>query len=202
MNKTLLFAALIAGFGTLASVPAARAASNGAGPIYNSSPDGALTINGQVLAQTCTVDGKAAGTSDAKTVTLPDQWKSALATSGVVAGATPFSIVIAGCDSALSTVQTYFSGGTVDATTGNLQNTTGAGYATNVEVQLLDGQNATPYTPVNLSTTTKSGAGAQTATANLIGGGATLNYKAQYYATGAAGAGSVVATTSFTMIYN
>ena len=195
MTKTLLSTAFVAVLGAVAFVPAAQAASNGSGPIYNSSPDGAITVNGQVLAQSCKVDGNAAGISDAKTVTLPDEWQSALAASGNVAGATSFSIVITGCDSALSKVQTYFSGGTVDATTHNLQNTTGAGYATNVEVQLLDGQNSNAVINLNNSNT------AQTATTNLTSGGATLNYQAQYYATGAATAGSVKTTTNFTMIY-
>jgi len=193
MNKTLLSATLVAALGAVAFIPVAHAASLGTGPIYNASPDGTLTVNGQVLAQSCTVDTKAAGTSDAKTVTLPDQWKSALAASGNVAGATGFTIVIAGCDSALSTVQTYFSGGTLDGATGNLKN---LGTATNVDVQLLDGQNSN--NPINLS----SALGTQTATASLSSGGATLNYKAQYIATGASGAGTVNATTSFTMIYN
>ena len=196
MNKTLLSATLVAALGTVAFVPVALAASNGQGPIYNSSPDGTLTINGQVLAQSCKVDGNAVGTSDAKIVTLPDQWQSALAASGNVAGATPFSIVITNCDLALSTVQTYFSGGTLDATTHNLQNTSGAGYATNVEVQLLDGQNANAAINLNSPNTT------QTATTPLTSGGATLNYQARYYATGAATAGSVKTTTNFTMIYN
>lgn len=196
MKKTLLSAALIAGFGVAAfTAQAAHAGSNGQGPIYNSSPDGTLTVNGQVLAQSCKVDGSATGSTDAKTVTLPDQWQSALAASGNVAGATPFSIAITGCDSALSTVQTYFSGGTVDASTHNLKNTTGTGYATNVEVQLLDGQNANAAINLNNGNTT------QTATTTLTGGAATLNYQAQYYATGAATPGSVKTTTNFTMIY-
>ncbi|MBB6188275.1 fimbrial protein [Rhodanobacter sp. MP7CTX1] len=197
MNKTLLSATLVAALGTLAFVPAAHAASNGAGPIFNSTPDGTLTINGQVLAQTCTVDGKAAGTSDNKVVTLPDQWKTALAASGNVAGATTFTIVIAACDPALTTVQTYFSGGTLDGATGNLKN---SGTAQNVDVQLLDGQNTNA--PIVLSNTTTSGSGSQTATKALASGGATLSYQAQYIATGAATAGTVIATTSFTMIYN
>jgi major type 1 subunit fimbrin (pilin) len=196
MNKTLLSATLAAAIGAVAFIPVAHAASLGAGPIFNASPDGTLTVNGQVLAQSCTVDTKAAGTSDAKTVQLPDQWKTALAASGNQAGATGFSIVIAGCDPALSTVQTYFSGGSVDATTHNLQNTAGASPATNVEVQLLDGQNSNAAINLNNSNTT------QTATTTLSSGGATLSYKAQYYATGASTAGAVVATTNFTMIYN
>lgn len=144
-----------------------------------------------VTASTCQVTANGGGT-----VTLPDVWQSALTSSGKVAGATPFSIVVSGCSSTLSTVQTYFSSNTMDAATGNLANTSGSGYAGNVEVQLLDGQNGNAA--INLSNT---GVTSQTAATNLVNGGATLNYQAQYYATGAATAGSVKATAQFTMVY-
>ena len=153
---------------------------------------GTLTLNAvTVSAVSCKVTASGGGT-----VTLPDVWQSALASSGSVAGATSFSIAVSGCGPTLSKVQTYFSSNTVDSTTHNLVNTSGTGYAGNVEVQLLDGQNANAA--INLSNTTVT---TQTATTTLSGGGATLNYQAQYYATGAATAGSVKTTAQFTMVY-
>lgn len=157
-----------------------------------SSAFGTLTLNSvTVSAASCKVT-----TSGGGTVTLPDVWQSALASSGKVAGATSFTIAVSGCNSTLNTVQTYFSSNAVDTTTGNLRNTTGAGYAGNVEVQLLDGQNG--GAPINLGNTSVT---SQTSATNLSGGGATLNYQAQYYATGAATAGAVKATAQFTMVY-
>lgn len=189
MNKTLLSAALIAGFGIAAFAPqTARAAA-----------DGTITITGQVVAQTCTVDTNAFGTPDLKTVALPLVLAPALSTVGNVAGLTAFNIVLAGCDSSLTSAQTFFSGGNIDATTGNLSNPAGA---TGVEVQLLDNNTASP-TVMLLNQGTPTAQKSSVVNLAASGGtkGATLKYSAQYVATGPVTAGAVSSTVQFTMVY-
>ena len=189
MNKTLLSAALIAGFGIVAFAPqAARAAA-----------DGTITIKGQVVAQTCKVDTNTFGTPDLKTVTLPLVLAPALSTVGNTAGTTPFNIVLAGCDSSLTSAQTFFSGGDINAASGNLINPAGA---TGVEVQLLDNNTATPTVMLlNLATPTAQKSGVVTLVTSGTTKGATLNYSARYIATAAVSPGAVSSTVQFTMIY-
>lgn len=190
MSKRLLSAALIAGLG-LAFVPGAHAANS----VSNSTPDGVINITGTVVAQTCKVDGNSFGTSDTITVGLPTVLTSNLASAGAVAGQKPFAINITGCDSALSTVQTYFSGSNIDSTTGNLAN---SGTAGNVQVQLLNSDNSA----IDLSGADATAQNSKVANLDSSGN-ATLQYVAQYIANGAAaGAGDVNTSVQFTMVYN
>lgn len=192
MNKLLLSAALVATFGAVALAPqAARAATNN--PVSNPPTDGTINITGTVIAQTCKVDGKSAGTADTKTVSLPDVLTSQLAATGDTAGDTPFSIAVTDCDSALSTVHTYFTGSNI-ATDGRLSNGT-AGTATGVEVQLLNSDNS--------AIALNSADGSQNSeVVNLNSGDATLDYTARYYASSnTVGAGSVNTSVAFTMVY-
>lgn len=133
-------------------------------------------------------------------VTLPTVSTATLPSAGQVAGRTPFSISITGCPTSVATVTTYFySGATIDTTSGNLLN---QGTATNLEVQLLNGAggSAAALSAINL-------AGAQATAQNssqysVIGTAATLNYYAQYVAfAGATGAGSVSTSVTFTIAY-
>lgn len=187
MKKLLLSAVLATAFGAMAMAPTPAKA-----------VDGVITVTGSVVAQTCTVDGNAFGTSDAVAVKLPLVLAPVLAGSGSVANKTGFSLVVAGCDSSLSTVQAFFSGANINTTDGNLKNATGAGNATNVEVQLLNGNSV--VMPLNGAT-----ANAQNSLlTNLTGTttkGATLNFFAQYFATGVATAGAVNTSVQFTMNY-
>ena len=160
----------------------------------NTGPDGTITINGQVVAQTCQVDGKATGTADNKTVNLPNVLTTALASTGSTAGDTSFNIGVSGCDASLSTVQTYFSGGDINSA-GRLSNSA-ASPAGNVDVELLNDSN----NPMTLNAGTASNQGSQKV--NLSSSGAaTLTYTARYYATGVATAGAVKSTVDFTLIY-
>jgi major type 1 subunit fimbrin (pilin) len=182
MNKILLSAAIIASLGIAAIAPqTARAA------------DGTITITGKVVAQTCTVNGNAFGTPASVNVALPLVLAPVLTSAGSVAGTTPFSIAIANCDPALTSVQTFFSGGNIDGSTGNLKNT---GTATKVQVQLLNSGAA--VMPLNGGTASLQ----NSPTATLSSGAATLNYSAQYISpTGGATPGSVNTSVAFTMIY-
>jgi major type 1 subunit fimbrin (pilin) len=186
MNKTLLSAALIAGFGIAALAPQNAQAA----------VDGTITVTGLVVAQTCTVDAQASGgNADLKTVALPLVLAPALTAVGSTAGTTAFSIVVANCDKALSTVQTSFSGGNINAGDGNLTNPAGA---TNVEVQLLN-SSGTVMT-LNGATPTLQNSPV-VALAGVASKGATLNYSARYYSLGGATAGAVSSTVAFTMVY-
>jgi len=184
MNKLLLSAALVAGFGVAALAPRTAAA-----------VDGTVTINGKVLAQTCTVEGKtyqangSLSTAANKTVPLPNVLAPALNAAGSTAGRTGFTIAVAGCDAGLSSVTTTFSGTGIDTTTGALTNTA----ATNgVQVQLLDSS----QNPITLTSSYNMPAVA------LVSGGATLQYYAQYYAkNGNATAGTVTSSVAFTLSY-
>ncbi|MGY3041237.1 major type 1 subunit fimbrin (pilin) [Rhodanobacter sp. TND4EL1] len=192
MKKTLLSTALVAVMAAAGFAPqSAGAATNN--PVSNNPTDGTISISGQVIAQTCKVDGQSAGTADAKTVNLPDVLTSQLSTVGATAGDKPFSIAVTGCDAALSNVHTYFTGTNIDPTSGRLTNATGN--ATGVQVQLLNGDN----TIIALN----SADGSQNSkSVNLVTGAATLNYKARYYASSATvGAGSVTTSVAFTMVY-
>lgn len=182
--KKLLSTALATVFGVAALAPQSASA-----------VDGTITINGKVLAQTCTVDGKAyaangtISTPDNQTVTLPNVLAPVLNAAGSTAGTTGFQIVIANCDAALTKVTTTFSGAGIDAANNALSN---SGTAPNVEVQLLD-SGSTLIPLVN---------NYQMAPATLTGGGATLQYYARYYSkAGGAGAGTVASAVSFTMAY-
>ena len=157
--------------------------------------DGTITINGLVTDKTCTVN---AGTTKDFTVTLPTVSQSVLAAKGNTAGRTPFTINLTGC-TASSKVATYFEpGATVDFTTGHLNNATGTGTATNVQVQLLGSNNA--VIPV-----LAAGAGGVQTNSQLVdvsgAGSADLNYYAQYYATDASTPGSVATSVKYTIIY-
>ncbi|RAP58582.1 hypothetical protein BTJ49_03965 [Oleiagrimonas sp. MCCC 1A03011] len=182
MKYSLLAAALALGLSGVANAD------------QNSGPDGSITINGKVIAQTCQVDGNATGTADNKVVNLPDVLTTALASSGDTAGDTSFSISVTGCDSSLSSVQTYFSGGNINTGDGYLDNIA-ASPASNVQVQLLNASG----TPMDLSGADATAQGSQQVA--LSGGAATLSYKARYYATGASSAGAVKSTVDFTLIY-
>lgn len=148
-----------------------------------------------ITVPTCTVT---AGNSF--TVPLPTVDTSQLATSGQVAGTTPFSIAITGCPNGISVATNTFSGGSVDTTTGNLKNTASGG-AKRVEVRLLNGSggSATANSAINLSQSTASAQ--NSGTYNIVNNAVTLNYFAQYYATGAATAGAVNASVQYTISY-
>lgn len=184
MKKTLLFAAVTAAAASLAAVPGMASAA-----------DGQINFSGKVVAQTCQINGNGVGSQPTlPTVALPQVMTPTLLANGAVAGATPFSISITGCDSSLSTVATQFSGSNIDTATDSLKNTAANG-ANNVELQLLNGDS----TPIKLSGATATAQ--QSKAASLSSGAATLNYIAQYRSLGNASAGPVTSNVQFTMIY-
>lgn len=182
MNKTLLSAALIAGFGIAALAPQAARAT-----------DGTITFAGKIVANTCTIGSSSGPTGTTGTasftVTLPTVASGALGTTaGTVAGATPFSINLSACSTTTGSVKTYFEPGL--SVNGNGRLTTNI---TNLDLQLLNDSQS----PINLNTQ------AGTTTATIASNAATLKYFAQYYntSTAAIAAGTVSASVNYTVVY-
>lgn len=121
MNKTLLSAALIAGFGIAAFAPqAARAA------------DGTINITGKVISGTCTVAVNGANAN----VVLPNVQASALtAGSAYTTGAKGFSVALTNCPASPTglSIGLGFQTTNADTITGTLKNTG----VTNMDVQLM-----------------------------------------------------------------
>lgn len=145
-----------------------------------------LKINSStvVSAATCTVDP---GTKNF-TVTLPTVSATALASPGATAGRTPFPINLT-CQSGGSMSITMATANP-DPIVGAVAPSTGAGYAANVGLQLLDSS----YNPVTF--------GKARPLDNSPDGVMAIPYYAQYYRSASAmGAGQVSATVTFRMFY-
>jgi P pilus assembly protein, pilin FimA len=178
MNKTLLSAALIASFGFAALAPmGAQAASTGT-----------INFTGKVLADTCAISVNGSGTS---TVALPTVMTAAFGASvGTVAGATPFTIALTGCDPNTASAKMAFNGTNVDTTSGNLKNATGGG--SNVQIQLLNSAAAV----INTSTQVNA------PTIAVASGAGSTSLTAQYISTATATtAGLVTSSVGFTLTY-
>ncbi|WP_245253976.1 fimbrial protein [Paraburkholderia sp. LEh10] len=153
---------------------------------------GVVTINGQLMANTCTVSGNGQGVNF--TVTLPTLSASALSAAGSTAGATGFNIALSACTPTTGNVHTFWEYGTNTLADGNLKNN---GTATNVEVQLLDYNGSQKVLNVSKAD------GAQNAqTVAISGGNASLQYAAQYASpAGGATVGTVTTTVTYSMVY-
>lgn len=177
MKKTLLSAVMIASFGVaaLASM-SAQAASTGT-----------ISFTGRVLADTCTINVNGSGNN---TVALPSVMTTAFgSTVGSVAGATPFTIGLTGCDTNTTSAKMAFNGTQIDATTGNLKNATSGG--SNVQIQLLSGAAV-----INTSTSTNA------PTIAVTNGVGSTTLTAQYISTATATtAGLVTSSVGFTLTY-
>ena len=178
MNKTLLSSALVAVIAAAAFAPTSQAATSGT-----------INFTGRVLADTCVI---AVNGNTSSTVALPNVSTTAFgAAIGHVAGATPFTIALSGCDTNTTKANMAFTAGTnVDAATGNLKNATAGG--ANVQIQLLNSANA----PINTSTNVNA------PVINVAAGAGSTQLTAQYISTAAATtAGLVTSTVGFTLTY-
>ncbi|UXN35668.1 type 1 fimbrial protein [Avibacterium paragallinarum] len=154
---------------------------------------GTVTINGEVVDATCTVEG----TSGADvTVTLPKVSKSLLASQGQTAGDTTFTIKLKDCSPNTGTVRTYFYNNETNVSTnGRLINQDSSGSkAGNVTIQLanLDGS------AIDI---TKDVSGQGVTEDSISGGKATLSYLARYYAEGQSTAGKVKGVVKYMIAY-
>ncbi|MBB6248051.1 type 1 fimbrial protein [Rhodanobacter sp. A1T4] len=188
MNKTLLSAALIAGFGIAALVPQTTEAAN--------TSSGTISFTGTLTASTCTVAVN--GSTSTLAIALPTTplVNGVLSTAGSSAGWTAVTLTLSSCTSltGYTKVFPYFTGTGIDTTTGYLSNT---GTATNVEVALSNGQSLTNVL------TLQGASGAQNAGTQLLSAATpTFAYYAGYVApTAAATAGSVAASVQYNLNY-
>lgn len=184
--KKLTLATLIASSLAFAST-AAFAETNANGAV------GVITINGEVVETTCTVNG---GGSGDLTVELPKVSKSLLQTPAQTAGDTTFTIKLTNCNPNSGDVRTYFYNNEDKiSANGRLINVDTSGTkATNVTIQLatLRGN------PIDV---TKDIAGQGVPQDSISGGSANLSYLARYYAEGAATAGKVKGQVSYMIAY-
>ena len=152
--------------------------------------DGTITINGQVTANTCTVN---AGTPDLA-VTLPTVSTSALP-AGAVAGATAVTMNYSACSATPTTATVYFeANANIDASTGCLRNTVASG-GSNVEVCFLNKDG----TAIDMSkpTTSQGVEGAK-----LSSGSGSSTFVVEYAAhTAAATAGAYTSLVTYSVVY-
>ncbi|RUL78239.1 fimbrial protein [Dyella choica] len=154
--------------------------------------DGTITFTGKVLDNSCTIAGGGGGTANFA-VNLPNVNKTALASAGAFAGATPFQIQLSNCES--TKVSTLFEmGPNVDVNTGDLKNTAPSG-ASNVQVRITNGDDDSP---INIA---QASQGSHKVDIDSTSKKAILKYYAKYIATGAASAGNVDTTVMYSMIY-
>ncbi|MFY0480741.1 fimbrial protein [Achromobacter marplatensis] len=177
MKKTLLSVAVL----SIASFSVQIAHAN----------DGKITFNGNVTAQTCQINKDSSKDFE---VTLPTVSTSTLSGAGKTAGTTRFEISLTECSAGITNVRAFFEHANGTTTDGRLKNSSATG-ATNVEIELVRGEDVSPII-----------VGAPVATqgvlpVTVIEGNAKLVYAARYYATGAAGPGPVVAQTVYTIAY-
>ncbi|WP_277185086.1 fimbrial protein [Caballeronia sp. BR00000012568055] len=153
---------------------------------------GVLTINGQLVANTCDVSGEGQGNNF--TVTLPTLAASELSAAGSTAGSTGFTIALTNCVPNTGNVHTFWEYGANTLSDGALKNN---GTATAVEVQLSDYNGAGQLLDLSKAD------GAQGAhSVALASGAANLKYAAQYFSPlGGAGAGTVATTVTYSIVY-
>lgn len=157
---------------------------------------GTITFNGAITDSTCDVNVEGQG-ADA-TVTLPTRSASALATAGAETGKTQFTLALSGCTgTALNTAKAFFqAGNTVDTATGRLLNTDLTG-ATNVTLQLRDGQDDSVIKVGDQNQTGSSAIGY----VDITSGSASLPYFVEYYAEAAATPGAVTSQVTYSLDY-
>lgn len=182
MNRKLLSVLILASTAMAAQVASAA--------------DGTITFNGEVTAQTCTINGAGSGSNDFL-VTLPSVATSALAADGQAAGRKIFDIALTNCTPDSGNVHTYFEPGvTTDLNTGNLIVDAGVGAAKNVQIRLLNGDD---YSAIK---TGFADALQNSKSAVIAAGSAVLPYVAEYVAVGgAATAGAANSSVVYSLVY-
>ncbi|MGM3172914.1 type 1 fimbrial major subunit FimA [Dickeya lacustris] len=151
---------------------------------------GTVHFKGEVVNAACAVD---AGSVD-QTVQLGQVRSAKLASAGSTSSAVGFNIKLNDCDTTIaSKASVAFSGSAVSTKYENVLalQSSAAGGATNVGVQILDGSGS----PLALNGTGFS------APVTLNDGSNTLPFQARYYATGAATAGVANADATFKVQY-
>lgn len=99
--------------------------------ISTQAADTSITINGKVTAAACTVDS-----SGTYSITMPDATAATLSTTNSYGDWAPLDVTVSSCPVGTTSVTAKFSGTADSADANKYANTTGAGYSTNVSVQL------------------------------------------------------------------
>jgi major type 1 subunit fimbrin (pilin) len=151
--------------------------------------DGTVTVNGEVLLETCTVNSG----SPSFSVSLPTLGTSALTGIGSTAGATSFSLVLTDCVGLANTVTTYFENGPTTNADGRLINQTAGGASVDGQIRNADGS------VVNLA----ASYGSQNTTPSaLVGQGATQRFSIAYFANASpTTAGGFSSSVVYTLVY-
>lgn len=164
------------------------------GPAF-AAETGTISFSGLITGSTCNVDVGGPG-ADA-TVVLPTVSADSLDAPTKTNGKTRFTLNLSGCTGALTQAKAYFEGGnTVDNITGRLKNTDSTG-ATNVSLQLRDGQD---NSVINAGDAAQAGTSA-IGYADISSGSASLPYYVEYYAEDAVNAGAVASQVTYSLIY-
>ncbi|SDD74872.1 major type 1 subunit fimbrin (pilin) [Cupriavidus sp. YR651] len=169
---------------------------------YAAAVDGTISFTGSITAQTCTANGNGTSSKDF-TVALPNVSSGLLATAGNVAGATPFSISLTGCNPDSGNVRTFFEAGpTVDATTGRLIVASGSGAASNVQIGLFNADDDSEI-KAGFADASQNSHSVPLVAGSPAGsaGSATMRYIARYVSTGAATGGAVNSSVQYTIVY-
>lgn len=120
-----------------------------------------INITGKVTAAACTIDN-----SGTYNVVMPDVTAATLSTGNTFGGWKEFDVTLSNCPAGTTSVTAKFSG-TADGNDANkYANTTGAGYATNVSVQVQN-RSGTVADKGNNSTMTVNVDGSRKATFDL-----------------------------------
>lgn len=159
----------------------------GAAPAF--SADGTVTVNGEVLLETCTINGGIPNFN----IALPKLGTSALTGVGSTAGDTHFSIVLTNCVGPATLVNTYFEAGPTTNADGRLINQSSSAAPVDGQIKNADGS------IVNLAGSYGS---QNTASTSIVNQGSTQNYTIAYYATVApVTAGGFSSSVVYTLAY-
>jgi len=168
---------------------------------------GTITVNGKVIADTCTVNITGQGSSVTGgfpnyTITLPDVSSASLSSAGATAGDTEFSVELSGCTLSAGTTRmwAFFSGGNVNSSTGRLNNTGGT---LDVSFQLTNGLGGAAI-QAGGSAAGAPGSNQGTSVA-FQSGSASKKYAVRYYANSAlpsGAAGNVSSSVTYNIQYH
>ncbi|HET7329636.1 fimbrial protein [Dyella sp.] len=166
--------------------------------------DGTINFTGNVSATTCQINGQQPGQNLANVnVNLKNVSTSALAQAGDTANTAGFQIVVGGAGETActngSTAYVRFdpTSAAIDPNSGRLNTDAGAGAASNVQIQVLNGATAGTGTGSVIDLRSQDSQGVV-----IANNTATINLAAQYYATGAATAGTVASRVGYQVVFN
>lgn len=159
--------------------------------------DGTVDFQGKLVAQTCSIDINGVP-SFSSAIMLPRVSTSTLTTAGQTTGRTGFTIGLSNCSGSAKSAAAFFESQAnwFDPVSGNLTYRPTPGFASNVQMQLIDAMTDKPIRVGDI--------GQMTSTTQIpidANGNAKLPYAVQYYATGVTTAGKAITSTWFSINY-